>query len=94
MSLCYRCEHRAQFLENGPRPRYECGEIQTSKIACYMYRPVKSVVLARDKDDERPQFGPPIIASRSYFVRIADEMELSLDRLNKDESILYWKPRG
>ena len=76
LGLCFRCEHRAKFLEAGRRPRCECGEINETKWACYMYRPVKPVVLAPlDAADDRPQFGPSLISSRSKFVRVADELE-------------------
>ena len=89
MSLCYRCEYRAQFLETGNRPRYECGEIEKSKHGCYMYRPIKPVVLQRDMDDERPQFGPWFFSSHSYFVRIADEMKLNIKQ-TEEGSTIYW----
>ena len=72
MSLCYRCEHRARFLEDGRRPRYECGEVTDSKTSCYMHRPVSPVVVDKANDgDPRPQFGPAIISARSRFVRVA-----------------------
>ena len=44
-SLCYRCEWRAKFLEDGHGPRMECGDIENSKYICYNYRPVKPCVL-------------------------------------------------
>ena len=87
MSLCFRCERRAEFLEGGTRPRYECGEAGKSVSGCYMYRPVRPVVLGKD-DDIRPQFGPPIIASRSRYVGLAD-MEL-LVRVVPGGAVLHW----
>lgn len=65
--LCFRCEHRARFFENGRAPRCECGDINSSKYGCYMYRPVSPVILKRDENDSRPQFGPAFISSRSYY---------------------------
>lgn len=56
-SMCFRCEHRAQFLESKGehRPRLECGDVQTSKIACYMFMPVKPLVVEKlDMNDPRP----------------------------------------
>ena len=83
--LCYRCEHRAEFLCNKGkrRPRHECGVIDTSKYSCYMYQPVKPVILKRDIDK---QFRRPKIYD--YFVskypgsRIRQEEEDSvIDRI-------------
>lgn len=87
--LCFRCEHRARFFEKRVRLRYECGDVEHSKIGCYMYLPVQPAVLKPDKDDKRPQFGPPIISLRSYYVRTAGEMELKLEQC-KDGTVLYW----
>jgi len=56
MSLCYRCEHRVNFLENKIASRCECGTIESSVCGCYMYEPVKPVVLKKNEDDTRPQF--------------------------------------
>ncbi len=39
--LCFRCEHRAKYFEEGHTPRYECGLPEGSKAVCYMYKPVK-----------------------------------------------------
>jgi hypothetical protein len=73
MSLCYRCEWRAQYHEKGHAPRCECGQIEASKIACYMYRPVSPCILEQlNKDDPRPVSGPPMLAGRSKFVGISD----------------------
>lgn len=77
MPLCYRCEHRARFLETmndkyQPRPRYECGDIQSDKAGCYMYKPVTPPILTPDIDDPRPQFGPPMISSRSYYAGLPE----------------------
>ena len=87
--LCHRCEYRAQFFESGNRPRYECGDPACNKHGCYMYRPVRPVLLKRDMDDERPQFGPWMFSSRSYFVRLAEEMELHVKQ-SEEGNILYW----
>ena len=53
--LCHRCDRRAGFHEKGIRPRYECGT-GMSVMSCYMYEPVKPVVLRRTKHDLR-RFG-------------------------------------
>lgn len=70
VGLCHRCEHRAEFLETGMGSRYECG--QTFAVgSCYMYAPVRGVVLVRDKGDRRPLGGPTMIASRAHAVALA-----------------------
>lgn len=51
--LCYRCEHRARFLEGGSQPRYECGQ-PGAIFSCYMFEPMKPLLLARDGKDRRP----------------------------------------
>jgi hypothetical protein len=92
--LCFRCEHRVLFLENGAQPRCECGEIDKAKCACYMFKPVKPVVLSKlDKTDPRPQFGPAMISSRSCGMRIPDKLKLDIKKY-KDGYLLYWRPDG
>lgn len=71
MSLCFRCEHRARFFETGIRPKSECGDIEKSKMECYMFKPVKPVILKKDKKDKRPQFGSWLFTARSSAVSIA-----------------------
>jgi hypothetical protein len=90
--LCYRCEHRANFFETGSRPRCECGDVQTTKAGCYMYRPVRPVTLAPAKDDPRPQFGPAMLSSRSYVAKTQIPMRATLSTCG-DESVIYWKPK-
>ena len=70
--LCYRCQHRVDFLENNNiRPRYECGDITTSKYGCYMWIPIKPIVIIPDKKDKRP-FMLNFFSSRGYYVRPAN----------------------
>ena len=69
--LCYRCEHRAQFLENGSRPRYQCGEIGEAVHGCYMFKPVKPLVLKPRDNDHRP-ITLNLLSGRVEGVRVAD----------------------
>jgi hypothetical protein len=52
LGLCFRCEHRARFLEDRsgepPRPRYQCGETTRAVCSCYMYEPVAPLILVAD----------------------------------------------
>jgi len=84
-SLCYRCEYRARFLEEGLRPRLECGMIDQSNHSCYMFQPVRPVLVEANKGEERP-------ISFSYwsgrFHIVEQEPELELVITNENEFIL------
>jgi hypothetical protein len=67
--LCFRCEHRARYLESGHAPRHECGQVNESKCGCYMYRPVSPVVIKPQDGDPRP-IGSGILSCRSEAVRV------------------------
>ena len=75
--LCYRCEHRASFLEGGRRPRHECGVIETSKIGCYMFKPCYPVRMERDEGDIRPAHGG-YIGARMHALGVVEDAELVL----------------
>lgn len=89
--LCYRCEHRANFYETGEGSRCECKSPEMSVNSCYMYRPVRPVVIKRNDGDERPQFGLSIISARSHFVRLADEMIIDAFDVEDGGVVLYYK---
>ena len=69
--LCYRCEHRAMFLESGRQPRFECGSATSCVVGCYMYRPVNPIVIKPREGDSRP-LTLDIISCRVEGVRVAD----------------------
>jgi len=96
--LCFRCERRAAFLsakdkKHPPRPRCECGDIESSKIACYMYMPVKPVWTAQfESKDKRPRYAGPMLSAREKFVNVADEADIKLDIVyKKKNTMLYWE---
>ena len=101
-ALCNRCEHRIKFIETGMRPRYECGELpfvdddgevhNSAKVGCYMYQPVKPVVLAVDEGDDRPQFAGAMISARSHGVEIAD-MDLNVYS-TENGNVLFWDKKN
>jgi hypothetical protein len=67
-ALCYRCEHRALWLDTRThRPRCECGDT-TAKHSCYMYEPVKPLVMEVDKGERRSPFMGWMIAGRSHAI--------------------------
>ena len=91
--LCFRCEHRARYYETGSAPRMECGSPETAVYGCYMYKPVRPVVVGpRDKSDPRPIFGPPMISGRVQFERVATDKDvhLKLTCPNDNEFLLTW----
>ena len=53
LGLCYRCESRAKFLEEGHGPRLECSEITQSKYSCYMFNPVKPIPEQSNEGENR-----------------------------------------
>jgi hypothetical protein len=91
--LCYRCEYRAQFFEEGHAPRFECGEVTSAKSACYMYKPVRPVItdVMDEISDMRPRFSSPMISAREKYIRLAHELELHLHKAD-DGVALYWGP--
>lgn len=93
MSLCFRCENRAKFLDSKGlyRPRFECGEIETSKFACYCYTPVRPCILAPLEGDKRPIMGPAMISARLRFVEVPEALVMSAKK-SKKGFLFYWIP--
>ena len=73
--LCYRCEYRAQYLETGRRPRYECGLIEESKYSCYMFIPVKPLLIEKNEGEDRP-ITLDILSGRFHVVDKEPNVEL------------------
>ena len=88
--LCYRCEYRSQFKETGEGPRYEC-KTDSSVYSCYMYRPVRPVLLVRDRDDRRPIAGPWAFSARAHRPDREPKVELFIEK-QKLGYLLYWRP--
>lgn len=89
--LCYRCEWRAQAHETEHGPRYECTETGSAVVGCYMYRPVRPVVLKRQAGDRRPIDGPPIVSARSYGVALAPGEPVAR-KLRGGRLLVWWQP--
>lgn len=90
--LCFRCNHRAVFLETGHGPRSECKDINNATGGCYMYTPTKPLILVKDSTDKRPQFAGAIFSSRSRSGGLAD-CRLSLEQ-TKAGATPYWTPKS
>jgi len=87
--LCYRCEHRAIYLETGHAPRCECGGTG-AVIGCYMYRPVKPVVTCPRSGDKRPQYRGWMFSGRMKGIRIADGKYKLIE--SEGENAVYFVP--
>ena len=88
--LCYRCEWRARYLEEGYYPRHECSDINTSKIGCYMYCPCRPVVWKPDGSEQDPRpIGTGLFARRSHAERLSDG-KLKFKKLKNGEYVSYW----
>jgi len=107
--LCYRCNHRARFLETMKqkfpnRPRMQCGDIEKAVFSCYNYVPVVPVVLLKDAGDSRPAFGPSMISARMHPTRLAEgrlltaitarDKKLKVAPSGTDGDVLYWDFAG
>lgn len=90
--LCFRCEYRARYYEEGEGPRCECKEPDHSVGSCYMYAPVHPCSLKPVKGDNRPIFGPAFIGARMQRVE-GHGFELALSKQKKTFT-LYWRPHG
>lgn len=92
IGLCYRCEYRAQYLEKDIRPRMECGEPSSAVMSCYMFRPVKPVVLKPRSRDNRPICGPAAFSARMERNPDAEaNIVLGATLVNKNNILLLWQ---
>ena len=96
--LCFRCEHRAKYLESvskgeyPSRPRMQCGDINLSSYSCYMFTPCFPIITKPPSDDKRPRFAG-IISSREEVVRVMEREEIALEVIheNNEEIALGWR---
>jgi len=99
VSLCFRCDHRAVFLEQGYGPRCECKDTSLSVHGCYMYRPVRPVTLRRSATAHRfqPVLGPSMIAARMQSVGLWEDAQLGVAvKRRKGKAVEYtpyWRPK-
>ena len=90
--LCFRCEHRAKFHEAGHAPRHECSLINSAVSGCYMFKPVKPIVIKHRKGDDR-FLSLNIFSCRVERVNdVKVELELQGEQIN-DSVIFYWVPK-
>lgn len=90
--LCFRCESRAKFLEEGIRIRFECGVVESSVCGCYMFKPVKPIAIQKREVDKRP-LSLNILSARVERVDTEQELELTLKTTTDNKTLIYWKPK-
>ena len=97
--LCYRCEHRIRFMEEtywdfkSPiRPRMECGNVGQGVHSCYMFEPIKPLIIQTNQGDQRPINAGWLINARSHVVELADFIK-DMIVLKDKKFIIYWKPK-
>jgi len=98
LGLCYRCEHRARFLETGDHPRFECGMEKMASHSCYMFMPCKPIAVGPIKGEKRPIFAGWMFAGRiqSYGLVADERIRLKLIDLGDGKVSAVWttKPKG
>ena len=107
--LCYRCQHRLEYIESteygrengkrvvrkeGRKPRMECGILESSKHTCYMFKPIKPIVMDVAESEKRlnikrSPFAPALFAARSSFIREAKASKMEAIGV-KDGYVLRW----
>lgn len=108
--LCYRCQHRAKYLEDLAKlkqkytvseeykdtfvssPRFECSQIESSVMGCYMYKPVKPIAIKPREGDIRPLSLNMFSCRVGRVDDVKVELELQGEQIN-DSVIFYWVPK-
>ncbi len=86
--LCQRCEHRACFFEYGHAPRSECKDIESAVMGCYMYKPVRPIVIKPRENDTRPM-SLGILSCRVERVNVKPELDLIANE-HGEGVLVYW----
>ena len=88
---CRKCEGSGYTDDKKCKICNGTGYVLHTKHSCYMFKPVRPLVLAKDENDNRPQFAGTMISARSHGVEIP-ECELKLHESDNGNTI-YWKPK-
>ena len=92
--LCFRCEHRAFYLEQLQKgkhnaPRMECGLIDKCVCGCNMFRPVRPIIIKPHHGDNRPL----LLNILSWRVERCEDAELTIKMESvKDGYLFYYVP--
>jgi len=94
--LCHRCEHRAQYLETGGRyqPRCECGMTGRAVWTCYLFQPVKPLLLERNEEEDPRPLSPGYFSCRFHIADSQPDWKLQRQTQGNDRALFYWMPRG
>jgi hypothetical protein len=88
-SLCFRCEHRAFYLETGSGPRAECKRTENGIDDCYCYLPVKPCTIRRKTGDYRPM----LLGMLGCRVERAEDVAMMVARDEHEGAVTpYWLP--
>ena len=59
-----------------------------------MFKPVRPIVLTRQKGDKRPFMGPAMISARmNGIMSPEDSTELAASEMGKEQILVYWRPK-
>lgn len=90
LGLCYRCESRAKFLEEGYGPRMECSEITQAKYSCYMFNPVRPIAEQSNKGENREITGC-YLSGRSHRVDVDIHLTKVIEVIDGN-IVKFWIP--
>lgn len=90
-SLCFRCEHRARFLDGGVGPRDQCKQPMLGVCSCYMFLPTIPPIIKVERGDKRPVFGSWIMSARVNPLGLP-EVDLKGMRLKRG-AVVYVVPK-
>jgi len=95
VGLCFRCEWRARYFETGSGPRMECGTTTRSSYSCYMYTPVRPVVLVANEGDKRFPLTLWMLSARCHADGLANVFlaaDIIKGNKKKNKYLKYWLP--
>jgi hypothetical protein len=92
--LCFRCEYRARFFEEGHGPRFECNQGNQAVYSCYMDKPVTPVILKLNDNEKRSRYGEvgAMLSGRSHHEGLIDP-QYKLKEFEDGKYALYVVPK-
>ena len=91
VNKCFKCDVSGEVENKNCDFCNGSGYSLHSKSSCYMYQPIRPIVLAKNENDDRPQFAGSMISARSHGVEIAD-FQLNVKQADNGNT-LYWEPK-
>ena len=90
LPLCHRCEYRAEHRETGRAARYECGGVG-AVYGCYMWRPVRPLILAPLPGERRSLLLPMAFSGRAMALAIAPGENVAV-RTRRNVAVYFMPP--